>query len=214
MVLHIKDPGSAITHFIGMLLSFFAGIVLLMKVSGEGNHLYGVAMGVFALSAVLLYMASTVYHTFDCSEKINKLLKKLDHSMIFILIAGSYTPICLLALGDRVGWMMCAVVWGMALIGIAFKLLWVTCPKWLSSVIYIGMGWICVFAFSRIVDALSAAAFFWLLAGGIVYTVGGVIYALRMPLFNAKHKDSGSHEIFHLFVMGGSLCHFIAMFLL
>ena len=91
---------------------------------------------------------------------------------------------------------------------------WITCPKWFSSVIYIGMGWLCVLAFSQIFHALSKPAFGWLLAGGIIYTIGGIIYALKVPIFNAKHKNFGSHEIFHLFVMGGSACHFVTMFLL
>ena len=102
----------------------------------------------------------------------------------------------------------------MALFGIIVKACWITCPKWFSSVIYIGMGWLCVLAFSQIFHALSKPAFGWLLAGGIIYTIGGIIYALKVPIFNAKHKNFGSHEIFHLFVMGGSACHFVTMFLL
>ena len=101
-----------------------------------------------------------------------------------------------------------------ALVGIIVKACWITCPKWFSSVIYIGMGWLCVLAFSQIFHALSRPAFGWLLAGGIIYTIGGIIYALKVPIFNAKHKNFGSHEIFHLFVMGGSACHFVTMFML
>lgn len=136
----------------------------------------------------------------------------MDHMMIFILIAGTYTPICMVVLGDQTGWMMLALVWGIALAGIIIKACWITCPKWFSSVIYIAMGWVCVLAFSKIVKALPPEAFGWLLAGGIIYTAGGIIYALKLPIFNSKHKYFGSHEIFHLFVMGGSFCHYVMMY--
>ena len=160
---HIKDPGSAITHFIGMLMAIFAAIPLLLKAAREPSKIYIIAIAVYAASLILLYAASTTYHTFDKSRKVNTILKKIDHMMISVLIAGSYTPICLLV-------------------------------------------------FTQLLNSLSPAAFGWLLAGGIIYTVGGVIYALKLPIFNNKHKYFGSHEIFHLFVMGGSLCHMILMF--
>ena len=134
--------------------------------------------------------------------------------MIFVLIAGSYTPICLLVLEPKVGLPLLALVWGIALVGILVKAFWVYCPKWFSSVLYIGMGWTCVLAFGQILNSLSSAQFGWLLAGGIVYTIGGVIYALKLPIFNSRHQNFGSHEIFHLFVMGGSACHFVVMYLL
>lgn len=209
---HIKDPGSAITHFIGMLMAIFAAIPLLIKAAHEPGHIYVVSLAIYAASLILLYVASTTYHTFDKSEKINTILKKIDHMMIFVLIAGSYTPICLLVLDKKTGIPLLALVWGIAIAGILIKAFWVYCPKWVSSVLYIGMGWTCVLAFTQILNSLSPAAFGWLLAGGIIYTVGGIIYALKLPLFNNKHKNFGSHEIFHLFVMGGSACHFIVMY--
>ena len=169
-------------------------------------------MTVFALSMVLLYAASTTYHTVDSTDKVNRRLRKLDHMMIFVLIAGSYTPICLITLRGPQGTALCIAVWAVALAGIAIKALWITCPKWFSSVLYIAMGWLCVFAVVPIVRALSPAGFGWLLAGGIIYTAGGVIYALKLPLFNARHKAFGTHEIFHLFVMAGSACHFVLMY--
>ena len=132
--------------------------------------------------------------------------------MISVLIAGSYTPICLIALHGRTGIALCALVWAAAIGGILVKAFWINCPKWFSSVLYIAMGWLCVLAFHPLFLALSRPAFGWLLAGGIIYTVGGVIYSLKMPMFNAKHKKFGTHEIFHLFVMGGSFCHFIVMY--
>lgn len=212
IIKYIKDPGSAITHFIGMVMAVPAAIPLLIKAARQSDPLYIVAMGVYALSLILLYTASTAYHTFDRSERINTILKKIDHMMISVLIAGSYTPICLFVLEKKTGLVLLGIVWGIALIGILIKAFWVYCPKWVSSVLYIGMGWTCVLAFGQIFHAMSPAGFGWLLAGGIIYTVGGIIYALKLSVFNNRHKYFGSHEIFHLFVMGGSLCHYIVMY--
>ena len=212
MKFKIKDPGSAITHFIAFLLAALGAAPLLIKAAREPDTLHVIAMGIFILSMMLLYAASTVYHTLDINEKVNRRLRKMDHMMIFILIAGSYTPVCLIALNGKTGTMLCIAVWAIALIGIIVKACWITCPKWFSSVIYIGMGWLCVLAFSQIFETLSRPAFGWLLAGGIIYTIGGIIYGLKLPIFDAKHKNFGSHEIFHLFVMGGSICHFIVMY--
>ena len=209
---HVKDPGSAITHFIGMLMAVFAAVPLIIKATHEPSPIYVVSIAIYAASLILLYAASTTYHTFDRSEKINTILKKIDHMMISVLIAGSYTPICLLVLGGRLGIILLAIVWSIAIAGILIKAFWVYCPKWVSSVLYIGMGWTCVLAFTQLLNSMSPAAFGWLLAGGLIYTAGGIIYALKLPIFNMKHKDFGSHEIFHRFVMGGRICHFVVMY--
>ena len=209
---HIKDPGSAITHFIGMVAAMLAAAPLLVKAYRDDSRLTLISLAVFITSMILLYAASTLYHTLDISPKVNRALKKIDHMMIFVLIAGTYTPVCMVVLGDQTGWMLLALVWSIAAAGILIKMCWITCPKWFSSVLYIAMGWVCVLAFTRIVQALPTAAFGWLLAGGIIYTIGGVIYALKLPVFNSRHRHFGSHEIFHLFVMGGSLCHYIVMY--
>lgn len=212
MKFKVKDPGSALTHFIAMLLAVGASAPLLMKAAHASGYTHVLALSIFITSMILLYGASTIYHTLDISPNVNRILRKVDHMMIFILIAGTYTPVCMLILGDRTGWMMLGLVWGVALIGMLINAFWITCPKWFSSLIYIAMGWICVLAFGKLVDALPPSAFGWLLAGGIIYTVGGIIYALKLPFFNSKHKYFGSHEIFHLFVMGGSLCHYVMMY--
>lgn len=209
---HVKDPWSAITHFIGMLMAIFAAIPLIIKALHEPGRIYVISIAVYAASLILLYAASTSYHTFNKSEKINTILKKIDHMMISVLIAGSYTPICLLVLRGKTGVILLTIVWSFAIIGILLKAFWINCPKWVSSVLYIGMGWTCVLAFTQILNSMPPAAFGWLLAGGLIYTAGGIIYALKLPLFNTRHKNFGSHEIFHLFVMGGSACHFIVMY--
>ncbi len=209
--MHLKDKWSAITHFISMLMAIFAGIPLLIKAAQEPSKVYIVSLTIYIFSMILLYFASTLYHSLDISERVNRNLRKFDHMMIFVLIAGTYTPVCLIALKGTMGIVLLSIVWGIAIVGIVVKALWINCPKWFSSALYIGMGWTCVIAFTRLLSALTPVAFGWLLAGGLIYTVGGVIYALKLPIFNKKHQSFGSHEIFHLFVTGGSVCHFIVM---
>lgn len=213
MQITIREPGSALTHFIGMMMAVFAAMPLLVKAAVSGGHTTFLAMAVFMASMILLYGASATYHSVNLSGRSLKIFRKIDHMMIFVLIAGSYTPVCLITLGGELGYRLLALVWGIAIVGMLIKAFWVTCPKWFSSLIYISMGWVCVLVFGQLLDSLPPAAFLWLLAGGIIYTVGGVIYALKLPLFNANHKYFGSHEIFHLFVMGGSICHFIFMYM-
>lgn len=212
MTITIREPGSAITHLIAMILASAAATPLLIKASMSADSRHLLAMTVFIISMVLLYGASTLYHSVNVGGRLLKLFRKLDHMMIFVLIAGSYTPVCLIVLGGQLGYLMLGVVWGIALAGMIVKACWITCPKWFSSVLYIAMGWVCIFVFGQLIHTLPLAAFLWLLAGGLIYTAGGVIYALKLPLFNQKHAHFGSHEIFHLFVMAGSFCHFVFMY--
>jgi hemolysin III len=211
-ILKAKDPGSAVTHLIGTLMAVFAATPLLIKAASHPSPIHIISLTVFIVSMILLYVASTVYHTFSSTDKVNRRLRKFDHMMIYVLIAGTYTPICMIALGGSTGIALLALIWGLAAAGIIITSFWLGCPKWVSSVVYIAMGWACVLAFTQLINSLSAAGFAWLLAGGIIYTVGGIVYALKLPIFNSRHKYFGSHEIFHLFVMGGSLCHFILMY--
>lgn len=212
MEITIREPGSAITHFIGMMMAVFASVPLLVKAGVSSGTQCFVAMGIFMCSMILLYGASAAYHSVVVPDKILRIFRKIDHMMIFVLIAGSYTPVCLIVLGGKQGYTLLAVVWAIAAVGILVKALWITCPKWFSSAIYIAMGWVCLGVFGTLWNTLPHSAFLWLLAGGIIYTAGGVIYALKLPLFNKNHKYFGSHEIFHLFVMAGSVCHFIFMY--
>ena len=212
MNITIREPGSALTHFIAMLLALCAAVPLLVRAAVHSGVKSLTAMTVFMISMVLLYAASTIYHSVNCSGRILRIFRKMDHMMIFILIAGTYTPVCLLTLPKPSGLMLLAAVWGIALVGIFIKGFWITCPKWFSSTIYIAMGWSCLSVLGQLFSLLPLHAFLWLLAGGLIYTAGGIIYALRLPLFDARHPMFGLHEIFHLFVMAGSLCHFVFMF--
>lgn len=212
MQITIREPGSAITHFIAMIMAVFASVPLLVKAAVSSGSLAFTVMTVFMLSMILLYGASATYHSVNVSDKVLKIFRKIDHMMIFVLIAGTYTPVCLIILDGKMGYTLLFIVWAIAIFGMIIKMLWITCPKWFSSVIYIAMGWVCIFVFVPLWKSLPHSAFLWLLAGGIIYTVGGVIYALKLPIFNARHRNFGSHEIFHLFVMAGSICHFVFMY--
>ena len=151
----LKDPGSAITHGIGCMLSVLAAPALLEK-AAAGRGIPGVVtLGIFMLSMILLYGASTLYHSLDVNPGVNRRLRKMDHMMIFILIAGSYTPVCTLVMGGRAGTILCTVIWAMALAGMLIKGIWITCPKWFSSVIYIAMGWLVVVSFPWLLPVLS-----------------------------------------------------------
>lgn len=212
MQITIREPGSALTHFIGMLLAAIATLPLLLRTALSSNSAYVNAMTIFTISMILLYGASTLYHSVNLQGKYLEFFKKVDHIMIFVLIAGSYTPICIIALGGRLGYTLLLVVWSIAFLGMLIKALWINCPKWFSSIIYIALGWACATVFTKLPDALGPTSFGFLLAGGVIYTIGGVIYALKISALDEKFKFFGTHEIFHLFVMGGSICHFICMY--
>ena len=212
MLVKLKDPGSAITHFLGVIFAIVSAVPLLIRAASNPDRIHIIALAIYITSMFLLYSASTIYHSLNLSEKINTILRKIDHMMIFVLIAGSYTPVCLIVLQGKIGWLLFGLVWGIVIIGISINDIWITCPKWFSSALYIAMGWVCVLAFSPIINSLPKSAFLWLLAGGILYTIGGILYALKLSVFNNRHKYFGSHEIFHLFVLAGSICHFIMMY--
>lgn len=206
---YFREPINALTHLSGAILSVIGTIILLNHTSLKLTPVVIISILIFGISLVMLYTTSGIYHLVYTTDAILLKLKKLDHSMIFILIAGSYTPFCLLALSGawRV-WIM-SIVWVLAISGITLKIFWIQMPRWLSTGFYIGMGWIALFALKPLYDSLSFGGFFFLVLGGIMYTVGGVIYALKKPNLC---KAFGFHELFHVFVMLGSLCHYWAVF--
>lgn len=211
----VRMPMSALTHFIGFIGTLIGLPVLLIYASANGSGIKElICFAIFMFGMMLMYGASTSYHTFNLSEVGNKRLKKIDHMMISVMIAGSYTPVCVLVLDKPAGTILLAVIWGVAIAGIVLKAFWVTCPRWVSSVLYIGMGWACVFAIPMLFRTLPLSAFLWLLIGGLLYTVGGVIYALKISVLERHFKDFGAHELFHVFVMGGTSCHYVMMFMI
>ena len=207
----VREPWSALTHFIGMILSLFGMTPLMMRAAETGDRLTMVSMGIFMTGMIMLYTASTVYHTFTVGYRAHTILKRIDHSMIFVLISTSYTPICLLVLPKSFGYPLLAAVWGISVVGILVKYFFIYCPKWVSSILYIGLGWAVVFSLRELAQVLPLGGIIWLFIGGVIYTAGGVIYAVKMPGFEAKHTGFGVHELFHLFCMGGSFCHYMVM---
>lgn len=206
-----RQPGSAYTHLAGIIFAVFAAFPLLIKAASTSSvSLFSCAAFIFGM--FLLYSASTLYHTFGRTEKSLLLLKKLDHLMIYVLIAGTYTPVCLIALKGGIGLRLFALVWGIAFIGIFQCLFFIRCPKWVSAIIYIAMGWSCLLAFPELLHGTSGGAFALLLSGGICYTLGGIIYALKLPIFDNRHPNFGLHEIFHCFCLAGSLCHYLFVY--
>ncbi len=208
----LKDPWSCITHlsFAAVSIGLAPGLLYTAFKTGETENLIGMIL--FMLGLVGLYSASGIYHGLDINEKVNKKLRTMDHTMIYMLIAGTYSPICLCVLKNKTGLVLFVIIWTIALIGIFQAIFFITCPKWFSSLLYIMMGWACVFAMKDLVRLMSQGAFFWLFAGGVIYTLGGVIYAIKMPKFNARHRNFGMHEIFHIFCICGSICHYIMMY--
>lgn len=209
-MLKIKDPMSAFTHFIGVILSIIAVFHLVSKAYTYGNLLHIISFAIFGISLTLLYLASTLYHLIDRPKRLSKILHRIDHMMIFVLIAGTYTPICLIPLKGTIGLTLLSIIWAAAIAGIMFKIFWMNAPRWINTGIYIGMGWMIVIAIFPLAKTLSFSAINWLFAGGIAYTLGAVIYGTKWPKFNSKWF--GFHEIFHLFVLLGSMCHYIMIY--
>ncbi|RBP44814.1 PAQR family membrane homeostasis protein TrhA [Garciella nitratireducens] len=208
--LHIKDPGSAITHCIGILLSIFGTALLLRFSLIQGTLRHIISFSIYGGSLVLLYTASTVYHTLDISSKITEILRKIDHMMIFVLIAGTYTPICLIALKGVWRWGMLIAIWLLAFVGIFVKAFWMGAPRWLSTLFYTLMGWLAIVAIVPLIHSLPTGGIVWLILGGLFYSIGALIYGLKRPRLPFKHF--GFHEVFHVFVLLGSFCHYLVMF--
>jgi len=211
----IKDPVSGFSHLIGMLLSI-AGLVLLIVYSakyGEGAWDV-VTYTIFGTALVLLYLFSSLYHLLNLGKTGTMVFKKFDHIMIYILIAATYTPICLGPLRGAWGWSIFGIVWALAILGTVLTAVWIKAPRWLTTSIYIAMGWLVIIMVYPLVDTFiklnALSTLWWLLAGGIFYTIGGIIYGLKKFPFTTKHF--GFHEIFHIFVMLGSFCQFWFIF--
>lgn len=211
MNIYIREPINALTHLGGAILSFVGLLAMIIKVCLTEPSITSItAIMIFGISMILLYTASATYHSVIGSDRVLFILRKLDHSMIYLLIAGSYTPFCLITLNNKIGWIIFLIVTVMAIAGITFKLAYFHCPRWLSTSIYIAMGWLIVFASNSLFSTLQSMGVLLLLIGGIFYSVGGVIYAIK-PKF-MSNRYFGFHEIFHIFILLGSLSHFLCVY--
>lgn len=199
---HREEIANAITHGVGALASAAAGAVLITLAAQNGTRMQQVSAIVFCGSLLLLYTASTLYHAIP-TLAIKRKLKVCDHCAIYMLIAGTYTPFALIGLRGTVGWWLFGVAWGLATIGIVFKLFFTGRFKLFSTFVYIGMGWMAVFAIRPMLVNIPLASLLWLLAGGVAYTAG--------TLFYHNERLRYSHAVWHLFVLAGSTCHFVAV---
>lgn len=207
---YIREPVNGITHAIGALLGLIGLIMLLYNAIVAESITKIIAFAIFGTSMVLLYTSSSLYHSLQAKERTLEFFRKLDHCMIYVLIAGSYTPVCLLVLDESWRWIIFSAVWLVAFIGIGKKFIWLTVPKWLSTAFYLAMGWVGVLLFPIMAARLPAAFLIWVVAGGLSYTIGAIIYGIEKP--NPIPEWFGHHEIWHLFVMGGTFSHFWAFY--
>ena len=208
---YLREPVNGFTHMAGAILSFIGLLAMVIKATLYNPSVTAISsVIVFGISLILLYSASATYHLVVSSDKVINFLRRLDHAMIFILIAGSYTPFCLIALNGPTGWILFGVILTTAIAGVCFKLIWFNCPRWISTSIYVAMGWVSVFLISPLHKALSSQGIFLLILGGVFYTIGAIIYATKPKFLNFKYL--GFHEIFHIFIILGSLSHFLCVF--
>jgi hemolysin III len=206
----LREPVNALTHALGVVLAAVGAVVLLVVSAGEPWRT--VAFAVYGASMVLLYLASTVMHAAKVGPRTLQRLRVLDHAAIFLLIAGTYTPVTLVLLRNESpawGWTLFGLAWGFALLGVVFKLFWLHAPRWLSTVLYVALGWMALIAVVPMVRALPMGGFGWLLLGGVFYSLGAVVYARKRP--NPWPRVFGYHEIWHLFVLAGSASHYLLM---
>ncbi|MGL6108385.1 PAQR family membrane homeostasis protein TrhA [Romboutsia sp.] len=211
MTTYAREPINGFTHLGGAIV-FFAGLLaLIIKTTLTTPSVVNIgAVIIFGISLVLLYAASATYHLVVATDKVIEFLRKIDHSMIFILIAGSYAPYCLIGLGGFRGWTMFIIIGTIGICGVLFKMIWFKCPRWVSTCIYIGMGWMAVLVIGPLYQTIPLGGIFLLVLGGLFYTIGGIIYGIKPK--SLKFKNLGFHEIFHIFILLGSICHFLSVF--
>ena len=204
-------PWSAITHGAGAVLAILATALLLVRTVLTGGDAWKiVSFAIYGASMTGLYTASTLYHCVNASVAGRIALRKYDHASIYFLIAGTYTPVCLTALRGSWGWSLFGIIWGLAIAGLVMSLVWINCPRSLTATVYIAMGWLAVVAVYPLCMALGWRGIFWLLLGGVLYTIGGVLYALKWP--GRNNPRFGCHEVFHVFILLGSAAHFLMIY--
>lgn len=206
----VREPFNGFSHLFGALLSVIGLVLLIKRALSYGSVSHLISFIIFGVSLILLYTASALYHLLLISDRVTKVLRYIDHMMIYVLIAGTYTPVCLISLRGTRGTILLISVWVLAVAGIIVTGFWLNAPRYLSSMIYAAMGWLVIVTLPQLIPALTLPGFAWLLAGGIFYSIGAVIYGLKWP--NLPSGLLGFHEIFHLFIIAGSICHYWVIF--
>jgi len=205
-----REPVNALSHMAGSLASI-AGLTLMVVMAAvKADAWHVVSFAIFGTTLVFMYTASFLYHGLQLSAKTLAIFRRIDHIMIFMVIAGSYTPLCLVPLRGAWGWTLFGIIWGFAAVGIVLKLFWMNLPRWISTLIYLGMGWLCMVAVYPLVQILEPAPLLWLALGGLFYSLGALVYIFKKP--DPFPKMFGFHEIWHICVLLGSACHFWLVF--
>ena len=206
----LREPVNGLTHLGGAIAAFFGLIALL--VVGWGGTAKVVSILVYGLSLIAMFSASATYHMADVKPAALQILRKFDHSAIFLLIAGTYTPFCVIAFTGFFHWGLLSIIWAIALIGIVVKVFYVKAPRWVNAVMYIVMGWLCISALGQMSTVLSISTIVWMAIGGVLYTLGAVVYASKF--MNFWPDKFGFHEVWHIFVLLVAMAHYIAVMIL
>ena len=209
MIKHIREPFNAISHFFAAIAAFGGTIYLILQ--NRMDQKVWIAFGLYGLSLVLLFAASAIYHSSNGNDQKLMRLRKFDHAAIYILIAGSYTPICIYFFQGFWQWGLLTIIWAMAVIGVVVKMFIIRAPRWVTAGVYLVMGWFSVVGVKEIITRMPPGAIFWLVAGGLFYTVGAIVYMTKK--LNLIPGVFGFHEIWHIFVILGALSHFMIMLL-
>lgn len=207
MLKKFREPVNSLTHWVGAILAL-AGLIALLIV-GWSTPAKIISLTIYGLSLIFLFSASATYHMVLVKDKALEIFRKVDHAAIYVLIAGTYTPFCVNAFEGFWKWGMLSIIWSLAIIGIVVKIFYIKAPRWLNAGIYVIMGWLSVAAAGQMLSALPTWVFAWLLAGGIIYTLGAVVYSTKM--LNFKPGVFGFHEVWHIFVLLAAAAHFVAV---
>ena len=207
MIKKLREPVNSLTHWVGAILALIGLIALL--IIGWSTPAKIISLTIYGLSLIAMFSASATYHMVRVKDKVLVIFRKIDHSAIFLLIAGTYTPFCVNAFEGFWKWGMLSIIWSLALVGIIVKVFYIKAPRWLNTGIYLIMGWLCVGAAGQMLAVLPVWVFGWLIAGGVIYSLGAVVYMTK--IFNFKPGVFGFHEIWHIFVMLAAAAHLVAV---
>jgi hemolysin III len=207
MLKKLREPVNSLTHWAGAILALIGLIALLIV--GRSTPAKIISLTVYGLSLIAMFSASATYHMVQVKDKVLEIFRKVDHAAIFFLIAGTYTPFCVNAFSGFWKWGMLSIIWSLALIGILVKVFYIRAPRWLNAGIYLLMGWLCVGASGQLLATLPAWVLIWLIIGGVIYTLGAVVYITK--IFNFKPGVFGFHEMWHIFVLLAAAAHFVAV---
>ena len=207
MFKNLREPVNSLTHWVGAVMAFVGLIALLIV--GWGTSAKVISLAIYGVSLIFLFSASATYHMVRVKDKALEIFRKVDHAAIYLLIAGTYTPFCVNAFTGFWKWGLLSIIWSLALIGIIVKVFYIRAPRWLNAGIYLVMGWLCLAAIGQMLAVLPVGVIGWLVAGGVIYSLGAVVYITK--IFNFVPGVFGFHEMWHIFVILAAAAHFVAV---